>query len=89
MPRFQTKKPVHIDATQWHKHGDHVAVMPVPALRYDELSGEVNYDPDRFGWIVSLSGEYLVSPGDWIICGVQGEFYPCKADVFAATYEPA
>ncbi len=28
-------------------------------------------------------------PGDWIIRGVQGEFYPCKPDIFAATYEPA
>ena len=28
-------------------------------------------------------------PGDWIIRGVKGEFYPCKPDIFAATYEPA
>lgn len=28
-------------------------------------------------------------PGDWIIKGVQGEFYPCKPDIFEATYEPA
>ena len=28
------------------------------------------------------------APGDWIIKGVQGEFYPCKPDIFAATYEP-
>jgi hypothetical protein len=28
-------------------------------------------------------------PGDWIIRGVQGEFYPCKPDIFAAIYEPA
>lgn len=27
--------------------------------------------------------------GDWIICGVKGEVYPCKPDIFAATYEPA
>lgn len=27
-------------------------------------------------------------PGDWVIKGVQGEFYPCKPDIFAATYEP-
>jgi hypothetical protein len=30
-----------------------------------------------------------VSPGDWIITGVQGEHYPCKPDIFAATYELA
>jgi hypothetical protein len=28
------------------------------------------------------------SPGDWIIKGVKGEFYPCKPDIFAATYDP-
>jgi hypothetical protein len=31
----------------------------------------------------------MPTPGDWIIRGVQGELYPCKADIFAATYEPA
>jgi hypothetical protein len=30
-----------------------------------------------------------VAPGDWIITGVQGEHYPCKPEIFAATYEPA
>jgi hypothetical protein len=33
-------------------------------------------------------GDVHASPGDWIIRGVQGEFYPCKPDIFAATYEP-
>lgn len=32
-------------------------------------------------------GDMNTSPGDWIIRGVHGEFYPCKPDVFAATYE--
>ena len=38
--------------------------------------------------ISTLEGTYWVSPGDWIIEGVLGEFYPCKPDIFAATYEP-
>jgi hypothetical protein len=29
------------------------------------------------------------SPGDWIIKGVKGEFYPCKPDIFEASYDPA
>ena len=37
--------------------------------------------------IHTLEGEHLVSWGDWIIQGVQGELYPCKPDIFAATYE--
>jgi hypothetical protein len=36
-----------------------------------------------------LEGFHLVSPGDWIITGVQGERYPCKPDIFDATYETA
>lgn len=39
--------------------------------------------------IPTLEGEMEASPGDWIIRGVQGELYPCKPDIFAATYEPA
>jgi hypothetical protein len=40
------------------------------------------------GWIDTLEGGHIVCPGDWIITGVQGEVYPCKPDIFAATYEP-
>ena len=39
--------------------------------------------------ITTLEGVMVASPGDWIIRGVQGEFYPCKPDIFEATYEPA
>jgi len=41
------------------------------------------------GWIDTLEGGHNVCPGDWIITGVKGERYPCKPDIFAATYEPA
>lgn len=37
----------------------------------------------------TLEGDMKVSPGDWIITGVNGEKYPCKPDVFEKTYEPA
>ena len=39
--------------------------------------------------IDTLEGTMLVEPGDWVIRGVKGEFYPCKPDIFEATYEPA
>jgi hypothetical protein len=39
--------------------------------------------------IKTLEGIMYASPGDWIIKGVKGEFYPCKPDIFEATYEPA
>ena len=41
------------------------------------------------GWIDTLEGGHVVCPGDWIITGIEGEHYPCKPDIFAATYEPA
>lgn len=37
--------------------------------------------------IYTLEGLHRVSFGDWIIQGVQGELYPCKPDIFEATYE--
>jgi hypothetical protein len=39
------------------------------------------------GWIDTLEGGHIVCPGDWIIRGVKGELYPCKPDIFVATYE--
>lgn len=41
------------------------------------------------GWIDTLEGGHIVCPGDWIITGVKGEHYPCKPDIFTATYESA
>ena len=40
------------------------------------------------GWIDTLEGGHIVCPGDWIITGVKGEHYPCKPDIFEATYLP-
>lgn len=40
------------------------------------------------GWIDTLEDGHNVCPGDWIITGIQGEHYPCKPDIFEATYEP-
>ena len=38
------------------------------------------------GWIDTLEGGHIVCPGDWVITGVAGERYPCKPDIFHATY---
>jgi len=39
--------------------------------------------------IPTLEGDMVALPGDWIIRGIKGELYPCKPDIFEATYEPA
>ena len=49
---------------------------------------EIVYDPlTRTATIDTLEGLMTAKIGDWIIKGIKGEFYPCKPDVFAATYE--
>ena len=40
-------------------------------------------------YIATLEGQMIINPGDWIITGIKGERYPCKPDIFAASYEPA
>ena len=39
--------------------------------------------------IKTLEGNMSAGPGWWVIRGVEGEFYPCRGDIFTATYEPA
>lgn len=79
------KKPVVIEATQWFKHGDHPEVGHLPRghLAHKEKNSH------EWGWVPTLESGHIVTPGDWIITGVKGEHYPCKPDIFAATYEPA
>jgi hypothetical protein len=55
---------------------------------YTSAAAGVTIDPsDGLMVIRTLEGDMKVSLGDWVIRGVQGEFYPCKPDIFAATYE--
>jgi hypothetical protein len=60
-------------------------------FRHPDVPGHAECDCGRVmhdhGWIDTLEGGHKVCPGDWIITGVQGERYPCKPDIFAATYE--
>jgi hypothetical protein len=72
------KRPVVIDAIQWTGANAH---------EVRELSDKVTigYDGDLF--IQTLEGRMHATKGDWIIKGVQGEFYPCKPDIFEKTYE--
>lgn len=92
MPFFR-KKPVTIEAAQWTGNLNDLAsvqaldaydfhgaarVYPCPTERGEELHD--------LG-IQTLEGVMRAKPGDWIIKGVKGEVYPCKPDIFAATYE--
>ncbi len=70
------KKPVVIEAIQWTGNIDECKkFMGVICVKGDYIL------------IPTLEGQMTASPGDYIIKGVQGEFYPCKPDIFEATYE--
>lgn len=93
--RAYRKKPVVIQAMQWHMHGDHVAVerfVFADGRSHSEMGeccDHCEQAPEVHGWVKTLEGGHIVCPGDWIIRGVMGELYPCKPLIFAATYEPA
>jgi hypothetical protein len=60
----------------------------INACRQSEPGNE-SYHNGTDIYIPTLEGTMLATVGDWIIRGVKGEFYPCKPDIFALTYEPA
>lgn len=76
------KKPVVIEAIQFtgSNHADLVHWMGFRPLGH-------NYTPDVLH-IATLEGVMIAGPLDWIIKGVNGEFYPCKPDIFEKTYDP-
>jgi hypothetical protein len=85
------KKPVVIEAMRWEP-GDLAAAGEV--VGWLMAHGADFHHPSGLGptttlAIRTLEGEMTADPGDWIIRGVKGEFYPCKPDIFAVTYEPA
>lgn len=84
------KKPVVVEAFR-------LGHDPMPDWFLDAKAANMvtthNFDgrwsggPD-YALIRSLEGEMRANSGDWIIRGVKGELYPCKPDIFDATYEP-
>lgn len=98
------KKPVVIEAWQWlfSGEGEQSPTWITDALSKPfQSSGSIAFWPDGNAarsdqWatvphisVFTLEGEMFAQPGDWIIQGVKGELYPCKPDIFEATYEPA
>ncbi len=83
------KKPVVVDAFRWTggPDQDEDPVWIVDAIK----AGHVYYQggDEPYMTIETLEGKMRVNVGDWIIRGVVGELYPCKPDIFAATYEAA
>lgn len=87
MPKFR-KKPVVIEAVQFDPLDAHKMTLPegVIVTKFSPGADNFAYMGFEFG-VETLEGRMTVSPGDWIITGVKGERYPCKPDIFAATYD--
>jgi len=87
MGKFR-KKPVVIEAKQFMEGIGHECAV--------WCGGQFNVNPNpsdptdvKFEILIpTLEGVMTANLGDWIIKGVKGEFYPCKPDIFDATYEP-
>ncbi|MDK7377493.1 hypothetical protein QP531_06635 [Peptoniphilus harei] len=73
------KKPVVIEAIKYEKEHIGRALDFCNKLRYSPFDNEYYVD--------TLEGFMKVTEGDFIIKGVNGEFYPCKPDIFEKTYE--
>ena len=102
-PNRYRKKPVVIEAMrligstadvhavyQWVESNTLGSFEPMDVIegRKSYPASGVSIDPRDGRLIIStLEGLHWVNPGDWIIRGVKGGFYPCKPDIFEATYE--
>lgn len=78
MIRKFRKKPVVIEAVQFTGNFDEIEEF---------VGGDCCFNKGELV-VATLEGPLRASNNDWIIKGVKGEFYPCKPDIFEATYEP-
>lgn len=87
------KKPVVVEAIQWtgalDSFSELVHFANVTKYRQSTNDPQMIFESDRYGYLYvqTLEGEMRISIGDYVIKGVNGEFYPCKPDIFEKTYE--
>jgi hypothetical protein len=84
MAKFR-KKPVVIEAVLWDG-----SIGSLEEIELFDDAGVINTNLSKNELqIVTSEGVMTASQGDWVIKGIKGEFYPCKPDIFEATYDPA
>ena len=84
-PKRYRKRPVVVEAMQYTRRS-RTAVMRWCGARGTAIDEDGAAYETAALRIDTREGMMLASLGDWIIKGVQGEFYPCKPDIFVATY---
>jgi hypothetical protein len=87
MGKFR-KKPVEIEAWLWDETKETFAILQEAGMKCGHYDSHVTENFIRNIGIDTLEGMMRADKGDWIIKGIKGEFYPCKPDIFAATYDP-
>ncbi len=75
------KKPVVVEAIRWD--GNNI----VAVTEFMQPAAPVYLNRDDIVGIQTLEGVMVARIGDWLIKGIAGELYPCKPDIFEATYE--
>lgn len=83
------KKPVEIEAVEYTRSNGGAAAKWCGGREHSEVKASDPTDVAEWIDIPTLEGTMRASIGDFIIRGVNGEFYPCKPDIFAKTYELA
>lgn len=85
--RFRAR-PVVVEAIRYHPGPDGNCEAVAAFIGEDIDHEDADCDPET-EWVIStLEGEATALPGDWIVRGVGGYFYPCRPDIFEATYDP-
>ncbi len=88
-PSKWRKKPVVIEAVQFNgDNGPDIVNWAHNGLP-PEANSVIRLGYPGYLYVRTLEGTMEAYPNDWIIKGIKGEFYPCKPDIFNATYEPA
>lgn len=77
----------HDGKSYYIREGKIVRYYNHPDVSYKKQCQYCNKIMGFHGWIDTLEGGHTVCPGDFIIKGIKGEFYPCKPDIFEQTYE--
>lgn len=89
--KLYRKRPVVVEAVQWNGLNlDEVREFVGEALEYEvfDAAYKAGVAPPYVDVVIhTLEGDHHASVGDFIIKGVNGEFYPCKPDIFDKTYE--
>lgn len=85
MPKFKSK-PKSIEAWQWK--GSDAVLQAIQHAEDDGRKGSVAKGESGALAVMTNHGVSWCARGEWIIKGPTGEMYPCKPDIFDATYEP-